>query len=149
MCFCQSQTIIAQRMKCCNESSFNAIILFLYVLSGIIASCGASLTQFCVRCCVSAVCLLCFHMSQWAIRVLVIAILTLRWHMPPSWLPDWQGGCRGESKGMLEQITPRPLPSSEWHSVCHSFTLHPLQALLNRTVWNIWNDPPRNRQQII
>lgn len=115
------------------------------MLSGVIVSCGASLTQFCV----SSVCLLCFFMSQWVIGVLVIAVPSLRWHMPPSWLPAWQDRCCGESKRMLEQITLLPLPSSEWHSLCHSFSLHLFHALqaLNLPVWNVWSDPPLYRQE--
>lgn len=99
-------------------------MLFLYVLSGVITSHSASLSQLCVlfeMCvCGLAVCLLYFHMSHWVISVPVIAIATMPWHMPPSWLPDWQGRCRGEIQRMLEQITPLPLPSSEWQTICRS-----------------------------
>lgn len=90
--------------------------MFLFVLSSAIVSCSASLTQLCV--CGLAVCSLCFPVSHWVISALVIAIATMLWHMPASWLPDWQDCCRGEIQRMLEQITALPLPSSEWQSVC-------------------------------
>lgn len=48
--------------------------------------------------CGLSVCLLFLHPSHWVICLLVIATLTLQWHMPPSWLSDWQDRYRGESK---------------------------------------------------
>lgn len=97
-------------------------MLFLFVLSSAIMSRRASLTQLCVACvCMPAVCLLYFHVSHWLISMLVIAIATMRWHMPASWLSDWQDHRRGEIQRMLEQITPRPFTSSEGQSACPSF----------------------------
>lgn len=99
-----------------------ATVLFLFVLSSAIMSRRASLTQLCVACvCMPAVCLLYFHVSHWLISMLVIAIATMRWHMPASWLSDWQDHRRGEIQRMLEQITPRPFTSSEGQSACPSF----------------------------
>lgn len=98
---------------------------FRCVLSSVIMSNSASLNLCVCVCmpvcvwvclvwmCVSAVCLLYFHVSHWVIGALVIAIVTMQWHMPASWLPDWQDGCCGEMQRMLDQITPRPLPSSK------------------------------------
>lgn len=70
--------------------------------------------------CMPAVCLLYFHVSHWLISMLVIAIATMRWHMPASWLSDWQDHRCGEIQRMLEQITPRPFTSSEGQSACPS-----------------------------
>lgn len=84
----------------------------------------------CLCVCGPAVCLLYFHVSHWVISAVVITIATMQWHMPASWLPDWQDGCRGEIQRMLEQITPPPLPASEWQSACRS-SLPPLFCLFS------------------
>lgn len=74
----------------------------------------------CVYVHVSASCLLYFHVSHLVISAPVSAIAAMQWHMPTPWLPDWQHGCCGEIKRMLEQITPCPLPSSDWQAACRS-----------------------------
>lgn len=96
-------------------------------------SCLATLTQF-VCVCRPAVCLLYFHVSQWVISALVIAIATMRWHMPPCSLCDWQDCCSGKMQRMLGQVTPLPLPSSsDIQCVTHFF---PLLVLF------MYNKPP-------
>lgn len=82
-------------------------------------SCLATLTQF-VCVCRPAVCLLYFHVSQWVISALVIAIATMRWHMPPCSLCDWQDCCSGKMQRMLGSHTSSS-SFLKWHSVRHSF----------------------------
>lgn len=97
-----------------------------------VSQCLADLSV-CTCVCGPAACLLYFHVSHWLIGALVIAIATMHWHMPASWLPDWQHHSRGEIQRMLEQITPLPLPSSEWQSACRSpfpLALLPCSALV-------------------
>lgn len=126
--FCNDWTCLCvSRCSVLVRAHAYATALFLFALSTVITSNGASVTQrvraracVCVCVCahVSAVCLFYFHVSHLVIGMPVTAVAAMQWHMPAPWLPDWQGGCCGEIKRMLEQITPRPLPSLDWQMAC-------------------------------
>lgn len=108
---------------CCAE----ATVLFLCVLSAVI------LPRY-----TDSVCM-CVYVSQWVISALVIAIATMRWHMPPCSLCDWQDCCSGKMQRMLGQVTPLPLPSSsDIQCVTHFF---PLLVLF------MYNKPPLKKMQ--
>lgn len=94
---CMCTHFVVQKLQCC------------FCVCCLPWSCLATLTQF-VCVCRPAVCLLYFHVSQWVISALVIAIATMRWHMPPCSLCDWQDCCSGKMQRMLGQVTPLPLP---------------------------------------
>lgn len=128
--FCNDWTCLCvSRCSVLVRAHAYATALFLFALSTVITSNDASVTQrvraracVCVCVCpcahVSAVCLFYFHVSHLVIGMPVTAVAAMQWHMPAPWLPDWQGGCCGEIKRMLEQITPRPLPSLDWQMAC-------------------------------
>lgn len=108
---CMCTHFVVQKLQCC------------FCVCCLPWSCLATLTQF-VCVCRPAVCLLYFHVSQWVISALVIAIATMRWHMPPCSLRDWQDCCSGKMQRMLGQVTPLPLPSSsDIQCVTHFFPL--------------------------
>lgn len=123
---CMCTHFVVQKLQCC------------FCVCCLPWSCLATLTQF-VCVCRPAVCLLYFHVSQWVISALVIAIATMRWHMPPCSLCDWQDCCSGKMQRMLGQVTPLPLPSSsDIQCVTHFF---PLLVLF------MYNKPPLKKTQ--